>query len=373
MKVLHVVNKCTHTSIPVEWAIKMAEQHEVVVASFYDSEKKVSIFQKKIDQYSIIGCGFSFLHPFKGIKKLYREISQGNYDVIHTHHVLSGAIARILAYKKYGKVVHTVHAEHSSFALWQNILIGLTLKKTDAIVFNSKNTQNSLYSWQKRCIRNRKQVIIYNGIDIEQIISADTTWMEKFCVDNNIGQNTLLFAQIGRLEKVKNPLGSLKGFEHYLEMQDKLSKDIRFVYIGDGAEREEMECYIAQKQALHNSVIMTGTIQRSHVYAMLHRIDILVVPSIHEGFCNALFEGLTLGKQLAVSDIAVFKELIFEEENVIRFDPQKVDSIAKTLKQCEEIILQNRKLGKIIVKPEMRYTLNACILKYEALYNSLLS
>src|SRR5699024_1227046 len=217
MKLLYVINKVTNTSIPLELAEKMNTLGylDVKFLSFYDTQEDIYSFKKKSNfKVDIIGLGVKSILNFKKLIYFSGIMKDSAPDIIHTHHTLSGSVARIFsAFKKNVKVIHTVHADHRSYSKMQNMLIGLSLPFCDLIICNSKNTRDSLISWQKKLVSKISKVVIYNGVDISKITNelernTNDSWYKNL----NIDSKTFLIGTVGRLVKVKDHETLIKGF-----------------------------------------------------------------------------------------------------------------------------------------------------------------
>ncbi len=373
MKIVHVINKFSYTSIPVEWANLMSKDNDVSIFSLYDSQDEAIKYSKLISpNCEVYGLEYK-KHKLSSIRKLKKILQNMQIDIVHTHHSLSGAIIRyILRKNKKIKIVHTVHANHHSFNYKQNFIIGSTLKYADAIIFNSTSTRDGLLDWQKKKIKKCYQEVIYNGIDTKKILSISDKFCSEFIEKNKIADDTFVFAQIGRLEKVKNPLSSLKAFERLLEDEPNLTKKVKFIYVGNGSQKNVLENALNSNNKLKEHVILAGLLQRDDVYSLLKRIDALVVPSYYEGFCNALFEGMTVGTKLVISDIPVFSELVTESENVIRFNPSSIEDIENKLKNALSNKLTVEQKDEIRSFAISNYDTDICISNYIKLYRDLI-
>ena len=309
MNVAYIINSVTNTSIPLEMAALLSQRENVqmTVLALYDSQQKAE--QAAAQAGFPAKCiGFDFKRKkFSALVSIKKELCSGKYDVVHTHHTFSGSVARFLG-KNHAQLVHTVHTNYSAFSKMQNIIIGSTLNLCDEVVFVSKFARECLPAWEKRRIKKCRQAVIYNGVNIDRIRQADTAFADRFCEENGIGKDTFCFAQIGRLEKVKNIDATLIGFEQFLR-QDQYKMDCRLILAGDGKERENIIKRISESDVLRTHVIWAGMIKRDDVYSLFKRVDCMIVSSFYEGFCNALFEGIIGGVRLIVSDIPVFREL----------------------------------------------------------------
>lgn len=165
--------------------------------------------------------------------------------------------------------------------------------------------------------------IVRNGIRIGEIIPRGKS-----------ERNPELFrmVQIGRLEHQK------KGQDLLIEAISRLvhefnRSNIHLDIIGSGfslAFLKEMAC----KYALNDYISFCGERDRASIYQRLHDYDLLVQPSIYEGFGLTVAEAMAAGVPVLVSDIEGPMELIKGGEYGYCFntgDPvdltQKIDNI----------------------------------------------
>ena len=330
LKVLFVLNTTRVTSIPVEQANSIGKKCDVTIMSLFESQECAEEHLKTTGKNcKVIGCNYS-KNKIKGLLRYRNVIKTGNYDIIHTHHTLSGMLARLIAFNKgRSKVVHTVHANHHSYSFFQNLVIGMTMNKCDAVTFNSNSSQIGLYDWQKKRIKRVYQETIYNGIDTERIRLSSNSFFEQTKKKFNIKDDDFIFIQVGRLIDVKDPLLSLHAFNKCVL---DTSKKIKYIYIGDGYLREKIE-QVVKEYRLDDKVFITGVIERENVYSIMNNVDALVVTSKYEGFCNALFEGMAAGDRLIIPQIPVFEETIPQDDDIVRFPSGNSDDLAERMKQ----------------------------------------
>lgn len=374
MRVLQIVNSLTHTSIPIEMACEMMKLVNVEIAALYNSQAEADQFAKEMGiKCKIYGFGYKN-DKFNGLKRYIHFLKICTYDIIHTHHSLSGTLARLYCYKKRGiKMVHTVHANYHSYSKGQNLLIGITLNRTDAVAFNSKSSQDGLYYWEKKRIRRVKQQVIYNGVNVERIKEASDDFWKSFCSEHGIDDDKIIITQIGRLEPVKNPMGSLRGFAKLKGMIDSaLWNRLCFVYMGNGSEMGKMQVFI-KEQGIEDKVFLPGVIERDNVYSWMKRANLLVIPSHFEGFCNTLVEGMVAGIPVVISDIPVFREIIDNSLSICRFEQNNDSSIADVLHTEVKSMMDDyeEQLIKQVKYASSKFGLDSTIKRYIKLYSSI--
>lgn len=343
----------------------------MTILSLYDSNETAFLMaQKMAPKCTSIGCNYKN-RKLSAIALLRRIVTSGTYDIIHTHHTLSGTLSRLFGYNRnQTKIIHTLHSNYHSYSTLQNFLIGITLNRCHCIVANSRSTYDGLYNWQKKMALKCHKEVIYNGIDTKRIINATDNYANEFFTSNSISKEDFIFIQVGRLESVKNPILSLKAFE--LLIKDGRNKTAKFIFVGDGSERKELENHVNQSVYLLGRVFFTGMILRDQVYSIMKNSKAMIVPSLYEGFCNALFEGMTAGLQLMISNIPVFSELINENSDIYKFNCYDVEDAMKGMTYCIQNEWTIEKRIEWSRRAILEYDISFCIERYISLYEKLI-
>ena len=124
-----------------------------------------------------------------------------------------------------------------------------------------------------------------------------------------LGGKALRFAVVGILEPRKN--------QHFiLEVMTRLDADSCSLDIyGVGADADKLNSLVDQLK-LRNSVRFKGWVEREKIWP---NVDLLLMPSLHEGAPNALLEALELGIPVLASDIPEHREIL-PQESLISLD-----------------------------------------------------
>lgn len=365
IKVLHIVNIISPTSIPVELADNLNnEKFEIFILSFYDNKKEIKeqIKKNNIDCEAI---GLGIKNKFNILKyiKFYKVIKKINPDIIHTHHTFSGFLGRIGGKFFTGaSIVTTIHNDMRYFNFYQNLPRSLTLNLADSIVCNSNNTANSFNEWQNKLIDIDKKTVVYNGIDIEKITSCKSNNIrKKYGVDD-----IFLIGNVAMLEQQKDHKTLIKAFNIF----ESSVKDARLIIVGDGSLKEELKTLV-KKLHLENKVIFVGLVTRKEVYEIINSLDLFVMSSIYEGFCNALVEAMVAHNPIIATDIEPLPEVL-GEDNGLFFEKGYYKELAeKMLKVYESNNLGNELANRAVEYAVNNYSLKKCAGEYEKIYVSL--
>lgn len=138
--------------------------------------------------------------------------------------------------------------------------------------------------------------VVLNGIDARKFRKSEAAY------DN---RNSFRIVQVGRLDKGQ------KG-QHILIEAAKILKDrdVNFIvdFIGDGISREELQEMICNNK-LEERVRLTGAKSPEYIWENLAGYDLLVQPSLYEGFGLTIAEGMAAHIPVLVSDIEVQLEV----------------------------------------------------------------
>lgn len=215
-------------------------------------------------------------------------------DVVHTHSSKAGILGRLAGWNAKCKpaVVHTIHGppflpgKVVSNAIY-TVAERLAARRCDAIasVADAMTRQflergigtPSLYT------------TVRSGVDIEPYLASHPTRdevRERFGIE----PHAFVVGTVARLAEDKghddllDALGEdLKANEHW-----------RFLWVGDGYLRQQLERRIAQ-MGLDGRVVFTGLVPPAEVPGMLRAMDVLAHPSYREGLPRTVTQALLAG------------------------------------------------------------------------------
>lgn len=330
IRVICLVNSVGAGNIPLENFIavdsKNIDKHLVV---FYQSKKEVEAFIDNVypkANFHVHSCsgkgwaGYAF--------NLWRILRIVQPDVVHAHHTGAAVTAAFLCSFLDFKFLVTAHNPFSAYSYKQKAGYGLSYLMSDQIICNSRNTLDSLPFFFK----NKAKLVIYNGINFQEIDRAHTSkpnvqqWLQIGTICRMVPQKDL-----GTLIKAFASIASTPGFE-----------DVKLRLVGNGPKLDHLKAMI-NKFGLMNRVRFTGALSRRDAYQELVGMDIFVVSSRWEGFCNAMVEAAAAGKAVVASNIQPLPEVI-GLENAIFFEVGDDNALAEALK----MLCENRKLRETL-------------------------
>lgn len=146
-------------------------------------------------------------------------------------------------------------------------------------------------------------VVIRNGIEMSRFNPRNTGARSR--VREELGMPNSV-----RLVVVSSRLNQMKGVEYFLDAAAELARrfpDVRFLIVGDGASRKELEQQ-ARLLGLEQRVFFTGF--RTDVPEVLQEAAVSVLPSLSEGLSNSLLESMASGVPVVATQVGGNPELV---------------------------------------------------------------
>jgi glycosyltransferase involved in cell wall biosynthesis len=215
-----------------------------------------------------------------------------------------------------------------------------------------------------RGISSQRVARIYNGIELDKFRPDLKQSMLK---ENwGIAQESPLIGALGRMVWQK-------GFTYLIEaIPDILQSlpSVRFVIAGDGPLKKELES-LSEDLNVKEQVIFPGYI--GQIEQFLSNIDILVVPSVLEGFPMVTLEAMAMGIPIVATQINGVTEQISHGQEGILVPPRNPRELAGAVLQ----LIKDEELGARLglaarKKIESCFSVERMVRETEQLYLSLL-
>ncbi len=283
------------------------------------------------------------------------------FDIVHAHsHLFLTSVIAIFIGKLKGKrVVLTNHGlvSLSQPVLLQHVWIGF-LSKTilpmcDKVVcFTEEDADRLLAFGGKR----NQFVIAPNGVELA-----------GFDLVNRTLEGTLRAVWLGRMVREKGLQDLLTALTQLRHLHDR----IRVTLVGEGPLEAKLRKY-AKSSDLDGMVTFLPWVERRDVPSILASHNIMILPSLSEGFPRVAIEALATGMPLLCSSLP---QLTASLENcAIYFRPGDPSDIANALSWAEQnrdqlLVLGRR--GRELVK--RKYAWDATVTNWQNLFDSLLT
>jgi glycosyltransferase involved in cell wall biosynthesis len=360
--VLHVINCNDAASIPAELAHQIDHSgFDVSVLGFYRPNGNLS----GSGPVSEIGARNAF--DLRAFGRLHRFIRDLRPDIVHVHHTLSASLGSVLGKLSGARaVVKSEHSDHRYFGLGQNMLNAVTLATADAVVCNSQHTARS-FGWWESTLARRKTGVIYNGVNLEQIDKRAT---DPATARSQLGapEDGFLVGIVGRLVPIKDHRTFLRAAALVVEK----IPSTRFVIVGSGPLQRELGIEAAAL-GLGERVLFTGHVDRGRVYEILWALDLFVISSLSEGFCNAAVEAMAAGRPVVVTRVGALPEVVGQAGRFVPARSPEALAVAildMASKSKETLGSMGQACRKRV---EERFTIEQSAQEYAGLYRRLLS
>jgi glycosyltransferase involved in cell wall biosynthesis len=282
--------------------VLIAGGHRVAVCCYYDFDQSiVERFQEAGAEMILLELGRSDgrFGPSKIVKlihKLCQTFQKYHPDVIHVQYLTPGFIPVLAARLTGVKMLFaTVHQPGGPYGLKEKCLLRTAAKLCTAFFCVSQAAEKSWFGdsalWRMDLAKNgRKHFTIYNGVDCERIrVSSDS--VDANDLKSSVGvAGKPVVGVVGRLRAEK---GHGWLFEAMAEVL-KVIPDVFLLVVGDGPDRESLK-HKAKNLGISEKVIWMGQKPPDEVYRLYSAMDVVVVPSLFEGF------GLTAAEAMAAS------------------------------------------------------------------------
>ena len=236
--------------------------------------------------------------------------NNGPYICVHSHMNAMSFISMYAAKKC--KIKNRISHSHStSFPGKIKLLFGryLTKRYSTKLLACSKDAGLKLFG-------NSNFEIIPNGIILDNFLVSDEDEKNKYMKKLNLSTETTNIIHVGRFVEPKN-------HEFIIEIAKKLIKnDFKFnlYLLGDGPKYGDIKKLIISNK-LSNNMHLLGSL--SNVNEYMRAADLMIMPSLYEGFPVTLVESQTSGLPSIVS-CNITKKVDFGL-NLIQFIPLEID------------------------------------------------
>jgi glycosyltransferase involved in cell wall biosynthesis len=241
------------------------------------------------------------------------------FDIVHAHlfwaHVLSGAL------KKSEKVVWHFHDTGEWMSLWHRALERSFISRSDGAIAISRAVADGLI--RRHPSLDGRVFILPNAAPPRHVHMEKKAELKKrlFGFDGNAP----VVGFVGRLDE------GAKGLNILLKAAEIVvawMPNFRLVLIGDGPARAKLE-RTALLAGLRGRTSFLGG--RADVEECYGAFDVLVLPSLREGFGIVLLEAMAAALPVVASRIGGIPEVVVDGETGILVPPADAEALARAL------------------------------------------
>ncbi len=300
-------------------------------------------------------------------KKVKRYLREGHFDLIHTHTSKAGFVGRLASRGLGVPVVHSTHghiyygyfgkAKTRLFVEMEKLAAGWC----DRIVCATRlEVEDHL---RNGVGEEGKFRVIGVGVDVERFRGGDGEIIRR---ELGIGDEEIVIGGVGRLTVVK-------GFEYLVRgfLMMRSEHKMRLVIAGEGEDREKLRKIVADAGVGSGDVAFLG--QRNDVPDVLAAMDIVVVPSLNEGFGKVIVEAMSGGRAIVATRVGGIPELVEEGVTGLLVEPGSGEAIAEAVGRLVAdgelaAMIGRNAMGKI----DVSYGVSGTVERIEAMYDEML-
>ncbi len=280
-------------------------------------------------------------------------------EIIHTHNFathLYGTLAVL------GKKIRVIAGEHGELYLRPRTREDLFLRKALALRTTKFHAVSDSLRQRLAVLTGfdpKKIALTPNGVDT-QLFQPIPKREAEAALELTPSRFTLGVA--GRLIPSKNHRFL---FQALCEIKDRLPK-FRLLVAGDGPLKKEL-LKTGASLGLKDYLVFLGHCSKMHLF--YPALDLLVHPSLSEGFSNVILEAMSCGVPVLAADIPANQEVIEEEYDGFFFNPAKPFTLSEKIfyltQRPERLFSAGQKARAKILA---RYPLKKMVEDYRRLY-----
>ncbi len=294
---------------------------------------------------------------------LVRYIRQHRIDIIHTHLLAADIMGRMAGWLTGRPVVSTIHNNRTDLdeeprrRQWMERWTARLM--TRRLVVVSELLREEITAWFG--LAPDRVLTIANGVDTERF-ARDASFDRAAVRRSLVGGDYPIVLNVARLVPQKAQHHLIEAAQIVLAT----CPDVRFVLMGDGPLRPELEAQAAAL-GLSNRVIFTGF--RPDVADALASSEMFVLSSLWEGMPVALLEAMAAGATAISTDVGGVGQVLQNEVNGLLVPPGDPPALAAAILRCVTNPAYARELGAAGQRWTIQeYGMRSWVGKWESLY-----
>lgn len=169
-----------------------------------------------------------------------------------------------------------------------------------------------------------RMALLPNAIDLAEVDRGVT----EIDLDRlGVAPSHRVLLSVGRLE-------SNKGFSHFVRalsiLDARLPKDVVWVLVGRGPERDALEKQIAGFR-LRDRVRLTGGVSDGELAALYERCEVVIHPTLYEGSSMVTLEAMAHRKAVVATSVGGIPDKVSPGENGLLVRPGDADALASAV------------------------------------------
>jgi glycosyltransferase involved in cell wall biosynthesis len=308
-----------------------------------------------------------FVVPMKSIKslrlirtiatvlKIYHLIKEEDIHLVHTDGPRNTFYAGMAA--KLARIPVVFHVRVSEKPRFEDRILAFFV---DAFVFVSESSRER-FRWLRKGVI---QSVIYNGIDVREFEDSHPT-----PGISELERGSSYSLCVGCIARVEEPKGQIF-------LLDAIPKIIRetgradFYFIGEQDETY-MKALSSRTRGIEEHVHFTGFIENP--YSMMKRLDLVVLPSLSEGFSRVILEAMALKKPVVATKVGGNSEAIVDGVTGVLIPPADPKALCQSIVSLLSDLKKRESMGKAgFERVKKTFDINKSVREIEEIYSKLI-
>jgi glycosyltransferase involved in cell wall biosynthesis len=291
-----------------------------------------------------INRDINILGDIKVFFKLISLLRDRKPDILHVNSSKIGGLGalagRLVGIKK---IIFTAHgwAFNENRPFWEKIILKINywiiILLSHTTIAVSEMTKLQMNSWP---IINNRITVIYNGINPEPGFSKVNARGELSKLNPELGK--FLKSQSSKNLTIVGGVGELhhiKGYDFAIRGMKDIDKNIVYLIIGNGEEKENLEKLIKDLE-LESKVFLCGFVPQASQY--IKAFDIFLLPSLSEGFPYIALEAGLAGLPIIASAVGGIPEIVEDMKSGILIQSRK----SREIRHAIEFYMTHKKVQR---------------------------
>ena len=300
---------------------------------------------------------------FKTILKLSEVIRKIRPHIVHTHNF--GPLIYTTAAKFISPPFKLLHGEHGMIKPEDNTKFKIGLRK---FCYKQCDLIHTVSCGLKDYFVNlgfppKKILPVFNGVDTEKFKPEYKLDVRR---ELNLPENAIILGVVGRFDRGKRHRELIEAFNN---MADNF-KNVYLLFVGDGGTDCDQVKEIANRSPYRERIIFAGYQRNMAPY--YQAMDILIIPSLKEGFPNVLLEAMACGIPALAHPTPGTSETITDGKDGFLRNLESVDMICESVKEVISDLNRIKFLGECArQKVQTQFSLQKMANDYADVYRNL--
>lgn len=306
--------------------------YDVTVCCFYDFEPSMVTEMEKA------GARVALLDQKREdglwvlLKRLVYYFCQEKPDICHVQYMAPGFIPVLAARLARVPVVFaTVHQPGHPYGKKAHLLLRMAAKLCTQFICISESVEKSWFGSSALFDAHANKAkfdhcTIYNAVDIKAIVEAVRVSDEREILNKYRIGNDAVIGCVARLREEKGQKTLIKALAEVV----KAIPAVQLLMIGDGPDKQEL-MRLSEDLGVDSNIVWLGRQDQAEVYNLYGVMDIVVVPSLFEGFGLTAAEAMAAGVPVIASNVDGLTEVAKDGESGFLFPAGDSQALAESL------------------------------------------